>query len=436
MPPENFAHDRRLARAQQAIVDKNAAQPAADRLVQQSRRHARIHSAAQAQDDPFPGGLGLDFLHRLVNEMAHGPLPAAAADAVDEIGDDFAPARRVRHFRVKLQPVKFPGGVFNGGELRVVRGGHRFEAPWNPGQFVPVRIPDLQAVGQAGKQGGGAVLDQQRPLAVFAFPAGFDLAAQKAGEQLHPVANPQDGDAQLENGAVRQRGLPGIDAGRPAGKNQPLGGQAGQGGGRGVVAQDGGIDATLANPPGDHLRELRAKIQDDNLFHQRKIGRHDVPPPPPISERKINRTFSLLVSVLATWRAWVYGGLRVMTSLAKQLVRDWFGGLGRGTLLCRDIAVSLVTVKPVWRDVVYQMYFIGVKSQTVVVITGMFTGMVLCAQALYPVSPGENGQRHAGGGERGHGQRTGSGADRTDGRRAGRRRHRGGTGHHARDRAN
>jgi phospholipid/cholesterol/gamma-HCH transport system permease protein len=72
-----------------------------------------------------------------------------------------------------------------------------------------------------------------------------------------------------------------------------------------------------------------------------------------------------------------------MTNLAKQLARDWFGGLGRGALLCREIAVSLVTVKPVWRDVIYQMYFIGVKSQSVVVITGMFTGMVLCAQTYF-----------------------------------------------------
>jgi hypothetical protein len=206
MAPENLAHDRRLARAQQAIVDKNAGQPAAEGLVQQGRRHARIHSAAQAQDDPFPAGLGLDFLHRLVGEMAHGPVPAAAADAVDEIGDDFAPARRVGHFRVKLQPVKIPGGVFNGGELRVVRGGHGLEAFGHPGQFVPVRIPDLQVVGQAGKQRGRRVLDQQRALAVFAFLAGFDLAAQKMGEQLHAVANPQDGDAQFENGAVRHGG--------------------------------------------------------------------------------------------------------------------------------------------------------------------------------------------------------------------------------------
>ena len=36
-----------------------------------------------------------------------------------------------------------------------------------------------------------------------------------------------------------------------------------------------------------------------------------------------------------------------------------------------------------WRDVLYQMYFIGVKSQSVVAITGAFTGMVLCAQTAF-----------------------------------------------------
>jgi phospholipid/cholesterol/gamma-HCH transport system permease protein len=36
-----------------------------------------------------------------------------------------------------------------------------------------------------------------------------------------------------------------------------------------------------------------------------------------------------------------------------------------------------------WRDVVRQVYFIGVKSQSVVLITGAFTGMVLCAQTYF-----------------------------------------------------
>jgi phospholipid/cholesterol/gamma-HCH transport system permease protein len=69
-----------------------------------------------------------------------------------------------------------------------------------------------------------------------------------------------------------------------------------------------------------------------------------------------------------------------MTDLARQLVRDWFGGLGRGALLCREIFNSLLKIKPVGRDLVYQIYFIGVKSQSVVAITGAFTGMVLCYQ--------------------------------------------------------
>jgi phospholipid/cholesterol/gamma-HCH transport system permease protein len=72
-----------------------------------------------------------------------------------------------------------------------------------------------------------------------------------------------------------------------------------------------------------------------------------------------------------------------MTNTAKAYAREWFEGLGRGTLLCREIVVSLCKVKPVWRDMLYQMYFIGVKSQSVVTITGAFTGMVLCAQTYF-----------------------------------------------------
>jgi phospholipid/cholesterol/gamma-HCH transport system permease protein len=72
-----------------------------------------------------------------------------------------------------------------------------------------------------------------------------------------------------------------------------------------------------------------------------------------------------------------------MTNSAKIFVREGLLGLGRGTLLCREILVSLCTVKPVWHDVVFQMYSIGVKSSSVVTITGAFTGMVLCAQTYF-----------------------------------------------------
>src|SRR3974377_845039 len=66
-----------------------------------------------------------------------------------------------------------------------------------------------------------------------------------------------------------------------------------------------------------------------------------------------------------------------------QWIAEWLEGLGRLTLLAKDTLSSLLTFKVAWRDYLYQVYFIGVKSQSVVLITGAFTGMVLCAQTYF-----------------------------------------------------
>jgi phospholipid/cholesterol/gamma-HCH transport system permease protein len=57
--------------------------------------------------------------------------------------------------------------------------------------------------------------------------------------------------------------------------------------------------------------------------------------------------------------------------------------LGQIAFLIKDIFVALLTFKLCWRDLIYQIYSIGVKSQSVVVITGGFTGMVLGAQTYF-----------------------------------------------------
>src|SRR5690242_13064948 len=64
-------------------------------------------------------------------------------------------------------------------------------------------------------------------------------------------------------------------------------------------------------------------------------------------------------------------------------ISDWLEGLGGLTLLAKDTLSSLVTLKVAWRDLLYQIYFVGVKSQSVVLITGAFTGMVLGAQTFF-----------------------------------------------------
>jgi len=57
-------------------------------------------------------------------------------------------------------------------------------------------------------------------------------------------------------------------------------------------------------------------------------------------------------------------------------------GLGRITLLAGEVLRSLATLRPRLGEVVRQLHFIGVKSQSVVIITGAFAGMVLCVQSF------------------------------------------------------
>lgn len=65
----------------------------------------------------------------------------------------------------------------------------------------------------------------------------------------------------------------------------------------------------------------------------------------------------------------------------------WFtrtlADLGGFALLAGEVLRSFFSARPSFRDLVYQLYFIGVKSQSVVLITGAFTGMVLCAQTFF-----------------------------------------------------
>lgn len=72
-----------------------------------------------------------------------------------------------------------------------------------------------------------------------------------------------------------------------------------------------------------------------------------------------------------------------MFSEGSKWIGEWLTGLGRITLLVKETTRSVFTFKVAWSDLLYQMYFIGVKSQSVVLITGAFTGMVLGAQTFF-----------------------------------------------------
>ena len=69
------------------------------------------------------------------------------------------------------------------------------------------------------------------------------------------------------------------------------------------------------------------------------------------------------------------------------LASSWIGrsleGLGNVAVLAMEVGRSFVRDRLRPRDLIYQLYFIGVRSQSVVLITGAFTGMVLAAQSYF-----------------------------------------------------
>src|SRR5437899_4988791 len=72
-----------------------------------------------------------------------------------------------------------------------------------------------------------------------------------------------------------------------------------------------------------------------------------------------------------------------MSSWGNKWISEWIGGLGRLVLLAKEAVSSLFKLKAAWSDLLYQFYFAGVKSQSVVLITGAFTGMVMAAQTYF-----------------------------------------------------
>src|SRR5208337_1047872 len=68
---------------------------------------------------------------------------------------------------------------------------------------------------------------------------------------------------------------------------------------------------------------------------------------------------------------------------ANKRVTDALAEFGGVTLLAKEAGSSLLKWRVSGRDLLYQIYFIGIKSQSVVLITGAFTGMVLGAQTYF-----------------------------------------------------
>ena len=72
-----------------------------------------------------------------------------------------------------------------------------------------------------------------------------------------------------------------------------------------------------------------------------------------------------------------------MNFLLDSWLGEWLAGLGRIAVMTREALGAIFHFRIVWRDLLRQIHFIGIKSQSVVLVTGAFTGMVLAAQTYF-----------------------------------------------------
>ena len=119
-----------LALAEQAVVDEDAGELVADRLVDERRGGRRIDAAGEAADDAAVADLLADPLDLLVDHRRRRPLLLAAGDLAQEALEDRLPVRRVDDLGVELDAVEAALGVLAGGDRRT---GARRRAPRSPG---------------------------------------------------------------------------------------------------------------------------------------------------------------------------------------------------------------------------------------------------------------------------------------------------------------
>ena len=265
---EHRHHLLRLVLPHQAVVDEDAGQLLADRLVDQHRGDGGIDAARQAADD------------------------AALADLRADRGRPPGPCRRPSSSRpsmpamlcTKLRSSLAPSGVCttSGWNMMpyILRRRHRrrwrrARLPSVPNTSKPsgseiTRSPWLiqtwwrWPVAHRPSNSGQSLLDLDEGAAELAVVGALGLAAELHAHRHLAVADAEHRHAGLEHDLRRARAADLGGRGRAAGQDHRLRLDALEGLLGLLERHDLGIDAGLAHPPGDQLGDLAAEIDDED----------------------------------------------------------------------------------------------------------------------------------------------------------------------------
>lgn len=137
---------------QEAVIDENAGELAADGFGEENRRHRGIDAAGEGAEGPPGANLCFEISDGTVNEGVHFPVSGAAADGVDKVLEHSFPLGGVEHFGVKLDGVEAPGTVFHGRDRADRRRCRYPEAFGHRSNIVGVAHPSDGFFRHAGKK--------------------------------------------------------------------------------------------------------------------------------------------------------------------------------------------------------------------------------------------------------------------------------------------
>ena len=195
---------------------------------------------------------------------------------MQEIGDQPGAVGRVNHFGVEHRRVvaaRLVGGDRIG---RVLRDGVDAKALGQPGHAVAVAHPHRIAPARppdAFEQGAWRKDLDVRPAELGRMPA-LDLAAELLAQRLLAVADGEDRHAAVEDRLRRARTALRRDRSRTAGENYRLRREA-EKRLRGVRKRmNFAVNAGLAHPSRDQLRDLGAEIDDEDavMLHRPHVA--------------------------------------------------------------------------------------------------------------------------------------------------------------------
>ena len=267
---ERLDHLLGLVRAHEAVVDEDAGELVADRLVDEQRGDGRVDAAGERADHALRADLGADPLDLLLDHRRRRPGRRRIGDAVEEVLQHVLPVRRVHDLGVELDAVEPPRRILERRDRASTAERPVTVAP--SGGAVTVSrwlIHTVCCGGSPSKSAPDAVVELR--LAELGGAGARDLAAELERHQLGAVADAERRDPELEELRVDPRRALRVDRGGAAGEDHRDAGCAARTSAAVErVRNELGVDAGIADAARDQLRVLAAEVEHE---HRPLLGR-------------------------------------------------------------------------------------------------------------------------------------------------------------------